>query len=265
MNFTNPDLYETLQEGEPLTYEFHGKTFSLPTIVVPEGSQLYRGDYKGPTTPANTVPAFFANRTSALVYTRTLKNAGLTSYTVKRPIRLLHLNLNSAKDFYFHPRVSEEDRSYIRMWYKADIPAVVPVLPLGKPDAEGHMPYLNRRIAEIVCRMGLDGWIVLPWNPAKRRGLLDFSILRKQTREYTPEVMLCRWKECMTQTGGGRCRKHPYPWSAKALARSPFRTRKGVHRRGFTARSSLKSMGRLARSNGCFVIGDKYKNLFTNK
>jgi hypothetical protein len=61
------------------------------------------------------------------------------------------------------------------------------------------------------------------------------------------------------------CRKRPYPWSNAALARSPFKTRKGVHTRGFTARSSLKSMGRLPRSNGCYVLGDKYTNFFGGK
>lgn len=29
---------------------------------------------------------------------------------------------------------------------------------------------------------------------------------------------------------------------------------------GFTARSSLKSMGRLPRSSGCYELGDKYKS-----
>jgi hypothetical protein len=28
---------------------------------------------------------------------------------------------------------------------------------------------------------------------------------------------------------------------------------------GFTARSSLKSMGRIPRASGCYVLGDKYK------
>jgi hypothetical protein len=58
------------------------------------------------------------------------------------------------------------------------------------------------------------------------------------------------------------CRKKPYPWSIAALKRSPFRTRKGVYTKGFTARSSLKSMGRWPRSNGCYVIGRKYRDLF---
>jgi hypothetical protein len=58
-----------------------------------------------------------------------------------------------------------------------------------------------------------------------------------------------------------RCRRKPYPWSTAALARSPFKTRKGVRTKGFTARSSLKSMGRWPRANGCYRLGDKYKHI----
>lgn len=60
------------------------------------------------------------------------------------------------------------------------------------------------------------------------------------------------------------CRRRPYPWNARALAKSPFKTRKGVYVKGFTARSSLRSMGRWPRSNGCYLLGDKYKNNFSN-
>lgn len=61
------------------------------------------------------------------------------------------------------------------------------------------------------------------------------------------------------------CRKRAYPWNPKALAKSPFRTRKGVFTRGFTARSSLRSMGVWPRSDGCYRLGDKYKDLFYDK
>lgn len=66
------------------------------------------------------------------------------------------------------------------------------------------------------------------------------------------------------------CRKHPYGWNTRKVAKSPFR---GNMRRarntlkayragksiGFTARSSLKSMGMLPRSSGCFILGNKYR------
>jgi hypothetical protein len=76
-------------------------------------------------------------------------------------------------------------------------------------------------------------------------------------------------KRCNIQplSGGRRirnqtCRKRPYAWNSRALAKSPFKTRKGVRTHGFSARSSLKSMGRIPRSNGCYVIGDKYKQFY---
>lgn len=34
---------------------------------------------------------------------------------------------------------------------------------------------------------------------------------------------------------------------------------------GFTAKSSLKSMGRISRSSGCYELGNKYIRLATHK
>ena len=66
------------------------------------------------------------------------------------------------------------------------------------------------------------------------------------------------------------CRTNPYKWNTRKLAKSPFR---GNTRRaqstlkafragksiGFTARSSLKSMGLIPRTSGCFRLGNKYR------
>jgi hypothetical protein len=71
-----------------------------------------------------------------------------------------------------------------------------------------------------------------------------------------------------TRRANGRqqtCRKHRYPWRSAFIQKSPFKTLKAAKRayksahRGFTATSSLKSMGVLPRSNGCFTLGDKYR------
>uniref|UniRef100_A0A6C0KLS5 Uncharacterized protein n=1 Tax=viral metagenome TaxID=1070528 RepID=A0A6C0KLS5_9ZZZZ len=60
-------------------------------------------------------------------------------------------------------------------------------------------------------------------------------------------------------------------WSTRRVMKSPFRTlerAKAAERKfhqgkpiGFTARSSLKSMGRIPRATGSYELGDKYKNL----
>jgi hypothetical protein len=67
---------------------------------------------------------------------------------------------------------------------------------------------------------------------------------------------------------GMKCKKTPYPSSEEHLRKSPFKNmattlkalkhfKKGKSI-GFTRRASLKSMGLLPRSNGCYVLGNKY-------
>lgn len=65
-----------------------------------------------------------------------------------------------------------------------------------------------------------------------------------------------------------RCKKTPYPFSTRRVKHSPFKRMANAkktlraHRAGksigFTARSSLKSMGVLPRSSGCYQLGQKY-------
>lgn len=65
------------------------------------------------------------------------------------------------------------------------------------------------------------------------------------------------------------CRSRPYGWNTRRVARSPFRNMKTAKNKlrlarkgksiGFTARSSLKSMGIMPRSSGCYELGKKYK------
>jgi len=64
----------------------------------------------------------------------------------------------------------------------------------------------------------------------------------------------------------------PIPWNKDAVAISPFKTLerattaeiayKKKESIGFTAISSLKSMGRIPRASGLYEIGDKYTSIF---
>ena len=68
-----------------------------------------------------------------------------------------------------------------------------------------------------------------------------------------------------------KCKKTPYAWKSSSIKKSPFRTLKRAKDAetkykagqpiGFTAISSLKSQGRIPRSDGCYVLGDKYSAL----
>jgi hypothetical protein len=56
-----------------------------------------------------------------------------------------------------------------------------------------------------------------------------------------------------------KTRNRPFPLSERSERR--FRQGKRI---GFTARSSLKSMGRISRSSGLYELGRKYENGLTN-
>lgn len=68
-----------------------------------------------------------------------------------------------------------------------------------------------------------------------------------------------------------KCKKTPYAWKSSSIKKSPFRTLKRAKDAeskykdgqsiGFTAISSLKSLGRIPRSDGCYVLGAKYSAL----
>jgi hypothetical protein len=70
---------------------------------------------------------------------------------------------------------------------------------------------------------------------------------------------------------GIKCKKTPYAWKSSSIKKSPFRKlerAKDAERQykagksiGFTAISSLKSLGRIPRSDGCYALGAKYSAL----
>ena len=66
-------------------------------------------------------------------------------------------------------------------------------------------------------------------------------------------------------------RTTPFPYRKEWIRASPFKTKERVIQAenkykkgisiGFTALASLRSMGRIPRTNGMYLVGDKYKNL----
>lgn len=72
-------------------------------------------------------------------------------------------------------------------------------------------------------------------------------------------------------TKKNKCRNKPFKQSNNAAKKSPFRSLNSVRKSlkkykqkkpiGFTPTSSLRSMGLIPRSSGCFEVGEKYKNI----
>jgi hypothetical protein len=65
------------------------------------------------------------------------------------------------------------------------------------------------------------------------------------------------------------CKKQRFAWKTRRVQRSPFKTLANAKKAesafwsgksvGFTAKASLKSMGRIPRSDGCYELGSKYR------
>jgi hypothetical protein len=204
-DFTGPNVYFTFTPGEPVRIEKMGRTFEVPTLVVPVGSIVYRADAGGAKAPADVVPAFFSNDTSITVYKRG-NEANVSKYRVTRDMRLFVMTVQSLKTiFAFHPELTAEDKEYMKLYLSKQAEgAVMPIYPT--PDR-----YLNRTIANIICRLGVDGWIVQPYDAEKKTGMKNYSMAREKVLKtepilpYKPEIMVCRWTDCMERiVEGGR-------------------------------------------------------------
>ena len=68
--------------------------------------------------------------------------------------------------------------------------------------------------------------------------------------------------------GTRKCRTKPFSWKTRSVKKSPFKALAAAKKAesaywgkrsiGFTATSSLKSMGRIPRASDCYVVGPKY-------
>jgi hypothetical protein len=178
----------------------------LPTISLPVGAELYRADHGGAREPGADVPAFFTNRGSTRAYRRGAAGT-LSSYVVKKEARLFDMNFNSL--VMLGSLLDEDDVEVLMYYFNIEDLYVNPSgftpadLAAYRANTSKHPNYLNRRMAAIVCRLGFDGWVVKPYDPEKRTGLVQISYYMDggevKTREvaYAPEIMLCKWKDIM--------------------------------------------------------------------
>ncbi len=220
MNFRTHANYGTLEAGEPLRIEKMGRVFEWQTLIVPQGSTVYRADMGGAKSPSNAVPAFFSNNTSISVYKRG-NEANVSKYKTTRDIRLFVMTVQALKTLLvIHPDLTPEDKEYLKLYmiihpeltskdnqylklYLKEQPqnAVMPIYPL-----KNQHGYLNRAIAAIICRLGVDGWIVQPYKKGEA-GMRNFSLIRP-IADYKPEFLVCKWTDCMERiTTGGKTRK----------------------------------------------------------
>ena len=90
---------------------------------------------------------------------------------------------------------------------------------------------------------------------------------RRRTNPLVSDALI---RGHMTRGKTIKCKRTPYRLDSRRVAHSPFRTVSRAKKTlknyvrgkavGFTARSSLKSMGLVPRSSACYELGYKYRS-----
>jgi len=129
------------------------------------GVTIYRGDKimkKQNAHDSAGVPVFFADKKHALVYTPDYDPKYLKEFTFKKMPTLFVLSYNNLDVLKKDVRLTAEERDALNLYYNTNNvdKYIWPVGYLHKEDAFlQHKLYLNRRIANILCRLGFDGWV----------------------------------------------------------------------------------------------------------
>lgn len=177
----------------------NGEAYS--TYTVREGTQIFRGDHDSKKLPSTAVPAYFTDIISATIYTRGDPDK-LSGYTVIKQPNLFHLSYqNLITLFDEDKRLTEEERESLNIYLQVSEespPHIIPVFFMKPENAKGeHKLYLNRRILNIICRLGYDGWVALPETLLQRNmDAAHYKVtgeIRYKLNPYNPEIAICNW------------------------------------------------------------------------
>jgi hypothetical protein len=163
---------------------------------------IYRGDHRGTKIPTGNVPVFFADKQSATIYTRK-DETKMYSYKIIKTPRLFVLSFPSILELAEDERLNAEERAALEAYLNISedgVPYMIPVGFLNKENAAGEHPlYLNRRIVNIICRLGYDGWVVFPDSLIQRnmdtKYYMETQKVRYVLNPYNPEIVICKWDE----------------------------------------------------------------------
>lgn len=248
---TYEDFDDHMEPGpavkEYTTYGFKGEK---PIV-------LYRGDRKmlpsGEVVPdakpgAKGIPLFLGDLQSIKIYARIPPGRGnpdpraLSRYIIKGRPKLFEMSPENIQKLLKDPSVPAELRdlyfTYVKpsQFFKVDeqppadiieeafgkapeqgYPAVTPNL--SSPDPTAPSVYLNRKLTDVLCKLGFDGWVVRPAKLLQRFPLRLYASAIAQYKKdfpnklryfytpYPPEVMLCNWESFATwqkAVSGGR-------------------------------------------------------------
>jgi hypothetical protein len=198
MNFQTRESYESLLDGEPYVF---GNT-SVPTKEIPVGSKLYRVDSSGKRKPIGDYPEWLGNyqfATNAYAKETIPLSDQVSTFTVKRPLRLVVWTHDTIQTLRKHPHANSKLLDHYLQIYN-DTNESGYVTPLGylegNDEETARHKYINRQMADMICSMGFDGWIVLP-------NTLKWYIWGR-VEEYTPEIVLCSPLYDRVEYSGGK-------------------------------------------------------------
>jgi len=187
--------------NEKLIYEIEDPGAYTVASIQPD-TVIYRGDHRGTKIPSGTVPVFFADKQSATIYTRK-DPTKLYSYKIIKELRLFVLSFPSILELMEDERLTAEERAALDGYLNISdegVPYIIPVGFLNKENVGGAHPlYLNRRIVNLICRLGYDGWIVFPDALIQRnmdtKYYMETQKVRYVLNPYNPEIVICKWDE----------------------------------------------------------------------
>lgn len=189
LTFVNSSDYGRLKSGDHflIIKNRSGEDIKLPVLILPEGSQLHRYDKEKKGLPSTEIPLFLGDEATYRIYAGKGKTAeeidkSKTSFVVKKDkeIKLLELNINSLESL---KKFFEGDDYKFLSEYFIMLDGhlgIFPSIPYGKIGeiAEGDITEysytFNRRFAEIICKLGFDGWVIKPYNEEKGEGINQF-------------------------------------------------------------------------------------------
>jgi hypothetical protein len=196
-----------LDEGilKPATKNARNNVYDYTSYKLRKNCVLFRGG----TKPGTDVPAFFGPLSTAKTYSRG-NNKKIYAYNVRKEPKLFQLSYeNLVTLFDSDERLTPIEREALDKYLVVSEnmpPYVVPIdflVPENRP-AEGRHPlYLNRRVLNIICRLGYDGWVVLPDTLLQRnldaKHFQRTGKVRYTLNPYEAEVALCNWDEFLDE------------------------------------------------------------------
>jgi hypothetical protein len=172
------------------------------TLTISAGATIFRGDHTVKKIPSGRYPVFFGDKKSALIYTRGAPEK-LSSYVVKSTPNLFHLSYKNLVNLMDDPRLNADESAALDMYLAIGedeegepFPYIIPVAFLKGKENHAANLYLNRRILNLVCRLGFDGWIALP-DEIIQRNMVGINAATKTIQyalnPYNPEIAICNW------------------------------------------------------------------------